>query len=198
MWTLALRPMKRVVMLRYSSKNIPSNSLKRYDDRPSAVQRRRRLRKRQFKTEFTRIRFCLKADIFFSGFAYCPHVSGENSHRKWIFSKNALQSGDFWKRQLFIYAWTDENGGFRIRWCHVLLAWRMLREGCYHIYIVVAFSWGQAKKIRIRYVRMRIFFKRWKNSPFSKISGYVWPGPKCDLLVLLQTYLFYFFQVVKC
>ena len=34
---------------------------------PSAVQRRRRLRKRQFKTEFTRIRFCLKADIFFSG-----------------------------------------------------------------------------------------------------------------------------------
>ena len=36
----------------------------------SAVQRRRRLRKRQFKAESTRIRFCLKADIFFSGIAY--------------------------------------------------------------------------------------------------------------------------------
>ena len=87
--------MKRVVMLRYSLKNIPCNSLKRYDDGPSAVQRRRRLGKRQFKAESTRIRFCLKADIFFSGFAYCTHVSGENSHRKWIFTKNALQSGDF-------------------------------------------------------------------------------------------------------
>ena len=125
---------------------------------PSAVQRRRWLPKRQFKAESTRICFCLKADIFSSGFAYCPHASGENSHRKWIFSKNALQSGDFWKRRLFIYEWTDENRGFRIRWCHILLAWRMLRKWRYRIYIVVAFSWGQAKTIRIRYVRMRIFF----------------------------------------
>ena len=158
LWTLALRHMKRVVMLRYSLKTIPCNGLKRYDDRPSAVQRRRWLRKCQFKAESTSICFCLQADIFSSGFAYCPHASGENSHRKWIFSKNALQSGDFWKRRLFIYEWTDENGGFRIRWCHILLAWRMLRKWCYRIYIVVAFSWGQAKTIRIRYVRMRIFF----------------------------------------
>ena len=32
--------------------------------------------------------------------------------------KNALQSGDFWKRRLFVYVWKDENGQFRIRWCH--------------------------------------------------------------------------------
>ena len=136
---------------------------------PSAVQRRRWLPKRQFKAESTCICFCLKADIFSSGFAYCPHASGENSHRKWIFSKNALQSGDFWKRRLFIYEWTDENGGFRIRWCHILLAWRMLRKWRYRIYIVVAFSWGQAKTIRIRYVRMRIFFFNGeKNLRFQK------------------------------
>ena len=23
---------------------------------------------------------------------------------------------DFWKRRLFVYVWTDENGGFRIQW----------------------------------------------------------------------------------
>ena len=34
LWTLALRHMKRVVMLRYSLKTIPCNGLKRYDDRP--------------------------------------------------------------------------------------------------------------------------------------------------------------------
>ena len=32
--------------------------------------------------------------------------------------KNALRSGDFRKRRLLISVWTDENGGFRIRWCH--------------------------------------------------------------------------------
>ena len=35
----------------------------------------------------TRIRFCLKTEIFSFDFAYCPHVSGENDHRKRIISK---------------------------------------------------------------------------------------------------------------
>ena len=35
----------------------------------------------------TRIRFCLKTEIFSFDFAYCPHVCGENDHRKRIFSK---------------------------------------------------------------------------------------------------------------
>ena len=169
--------MKRVVMLRYNLQTIPCNSLKRYDDRPSAVQQRRRLRKRQFKAESTRIHFCLKADIFFSGFASCPHVFG------FSFTCGGTKTEDF--------EYDDVVH-------HMLLTWRMLRKGCYRIYIVLAFSCGRAKTIRIRYVRMRFFFKRRKTSPFSKISGYVWPGPKCDYLALLQTYLFYFFQVVKC
>ena len=33
---------------------------------------------------------------------------------------NALQCGDFWKRLFIVFVWTDENGGFRIRWCHTL------------------------------------------------------------------------------
>ena len=32
--------------------------------------------------------------------------------------KNALKSGDFWKRRFLVYVWTDENGDFRKRWCH--------------------------------------------------------------------------------
>ena len=39
----------------------------------------------------TRIRFWLKTEIFSFGLAYCPHVSGENDHRKrspeWKFLK---------------------------------------------------------------------------------------------------------------
>ena len=45
------------------------------------------------------IHFCLKTEIFFSGLAYCPHVFSETGHQKRIFSKNALQSEDFWKRR---------------------------------------------------------------------------------------------------
>ena len=69
------------------------------------------------KAPSTRIRFCLKTSMFFSGLAYRAHTSDENDRLKRIF-KNALQSGDFLKRRLFVYVWTNENGGFRIR-CHV-------------------------------------------------------------------------------
>ena len=48
------------------------------------------------------------------------------------------------------------------------------------IYIILAFSCGRAKTIRIRYVWMRIFLKTEKYT-FSKISGYVWTGPKYNL-----------------
>ena len=60
---------------------------------------------------------------------------------------NALQSGDFWKRRLLIFVWTDQNGGFRIRWCqisYILLALCMFRKRWY------AFSFGRTKTIRIR------------------------------------------------
>ena len=74
--------------------------------------------------------------------------------------KNALQSEDFWKRLLFVYVWTDENGGFRIQLYddvihpinHIPLAWRMLHKGCHRISIVLAFLCGRV-----------FFWKRRKN-----------------------------------
>ena len=32
--------------------------------------------------------------------------------------ENGRQSGVFWKRRFILFVWTEENGGFRIRWCH--------------------------------------------------------------------------------
>ena len=48
----------------------------------------------------------------------------------------SCESGDFQKRRTFVYLWTDENGGFLIRhdvMHHILIAPRMLCEGCYRI-----------------------------------------------------------------
>ena len=54
----------------------------------------------------------LKTEIFFSVLAFRPFF------RKAQVFKNGPQSGDFWKRLPFVNVWTDENRGFRIRWCH--------------------------------------------------------------------------------
>ena len=91
----------------------------------------------------------LKTEIFFSGFAYRPHVfgGGKRSPKTHLF-KNAIQSGDFWIRKRRL----------PIRWCHISFItstthalWRMLSY--FHC---LAFSFGRV--IRIRYVWMRIFF----------------------------------------
>lgn len=43
---------------------------------------------------------CLKMESIFSSFSYCPHVSGWKRSPKTQFFKNALQSGQLWKRRL--------------------------------------------------------------------------------------------------
>ena len=67
----------------------------------------------------------LKTLIFFCISVFHSHING---HQKCGFFKNGPDSGDFWKCQLLVYAWKDENRGFWIRWCHtsLLLALRML------------------------------------------------------------------------
>ena len=50
----------------------------------------------------TRIRFCLKTEIFSFGLAYCPHVSGENDHRKRIFSKT-LSREEIFENACFLF-----------------------------------------------------------------------------------------------
>ena len=52
-----------------------------------------------------RIRFYSKKEIYFSGLAFCPHVSGENGHRKRIFSKKLSERRYF--KMLFCCARTD-------------------------------------------------------------------------------------------
>ena len=74
---------------------------------------------------------------------------------------NALQSEEFSKRWLLVYVWTDddENGSFRIWWCHTLLTLRMLCEGCYLISI------GRAKRFKYTTCGGVYFWKRRKTSP---------------------------------
>ena len=62
---------------------------------------------------------------------------------------------------------------------HILIAWRMLRKGCYGNSNVLAFSIVErTKTIRISVPRVDANFLFFENGekkfPFSKISGYVW------------------------
>ena len=102
-----------------------------------------------------------------------PQLFGENGHRKWRFLKTPAfcLHVDGRKRRFSKY---DDV----IR--HILLAQRMLLKACYRIYIILTFSCVWAKTIQIRYVWMFIFLKT-EKSPFSKIPGYVWTGPKYNM-----------------
>ena len=73
-------------------------------------------------------------------------------------------------------------------------AW--LYTGRYHITFVFSLTCGRAKTIRIPYVwtgendsnTLRVdanFFKNGEKPPFSKISAYVWTGPKsyCNIFI---------------
>ena len=79
----------------------------------------------------------------------------------------SCESGDFQKRRTFVYLWTDENGGFLIRhdvMHHILIAPRMLCEGCYRISSVL--DWRK----RFEYATCgRVFFRKrkGKKSPVS-------------------------------
>ena len=57
--------------------------------------------------------------------------------------------------------WTDENVGFRIRWCNTSFTTIITRAlwGMFSYFHCLAFSYGRAKTIRIRYVWTRLFLK---------------------------------------
>ena len=62
----------------------------------------------------------------------------------------------------------------------------MLCKGCYPNSIVLSYSCGQAKYIRICYVwRVYFFESGGKNSPFSRISGYILAGTKVTIALHL-------------
>ena len=87
--------------------------------------------------------YVLETEIFFSISASHSHI---NRHQKCGFFKNGPHSGDFWKCQLLVYVWKDENRGFWIRWswCHtsLLLALHMLLCSVLSVFICT----GQNKK----------------------------------------------------
>ena len=140
-------------------------------------------------------RFCLKTHFFSSDFAYRPLVFGENDHRVTYLFKNALQSEDFWKRWPLVYVWTDENAGFRIRWRNAPFTASMTHalQGMLSYFHCLAFSYGRAKTIRIRYVWTRIFLKTEENIsvcnlPRCRIKGPLLAGYGRINLYTIETF----------
>ena len=70
----------------------------------------------------TRIRFCLKTEIFSFGLAYCPYVSGENDHRKRIFSKT-LSREEIFENACFLFTcgWTKTKVFDHTSYIHLIL-----------------------------------------------------------------------------
>ena len=76
--------------------------------------------------------------------------------------KTINENGTFRKRCFHVYVWTDENVGFRIRWCNTSFTTIITHTlwGMLSYFHCSAFSHGRAKTIRIRYVWTRFFGKR--------------------------------------
>ena len=138
----------------------------------------------------TRIPFCLKTDFFFSSLAYRRHVSGKNGHRKRIFSKTLSRVEIFWKRRLFVYMWTDVNGGFRIRWCYTSKIHHFKYISMTHAQSGMpsyfdrfrVFVWTCENDSNTPRVDAHLFENGKKKSPLSKISGYAWTGISDDYI----------------
>ena len=134
-----------------------------------------------------------KTDILFPSLAYHQHVSGKNGHPKRIFSKtlsrveifeNAGFSFTFGRTKPEVFEYDDVIH-------HILLAWRMYRKWCYRISIVLAFSFGRAKKdantLRVGrifilfYVIWFLFWKRRKKISVFKNIRIPWKGAETAL-----------------
>ena len=114
----------------------------------------------------TQISYTFRPHRYVSGFVYrfFSHVLVKMV--TWThFFKNATHSGDSLKRWLLLYVYTDENGDFWTRWCHtsyIPLAIRFLQGVWAMLPYFHRFSVcmeGQVKRIGIRYLWTRIFFK---------------------------------------
>ena len=132
--------------------------------------------------------FLFENGDFFSRLAYRPHLSGENGHRKHIYSKTF--SIDFFENAGHSFT----NEGFRIRWCNTSFTTSITHAlwGILSYFQCLAFTYGRAKTIRTRYVWTRIFLENErKKISFSKISGYLWTGPACLISARERLNIFY-------
>ena len=99
-------------------------------------------------------------DFFLRFSLSSTRINGVFWHQKRRFPKKGLYSGDFWKRRLLVYLWTDENRGFGYdnEIHHILLELRMLCRGCYPFIV-------QSRPQSLRY------FCQWSSSLFKRIAS---------------------------
>ena len=88
-------------------------------------------------------------EIFISSLVFPPQLTDENGYRKHNFSKTHFRVKSFENARFFTCGRTKTEV-IGIRWCHTSgadlcrrhIASRMLRKGCYRIFIIVAFLFG--------------------------------------------------------
>ena len=109
--------------------------------------------------------------------------------------KNVLQSEKFFENAgPLVYVSMDENEGFPIRWCNASFTTSITHAlwGMLSYFQCLAFSYGQAKTIRIHHVWRRIFLENGlEKISFSKISGYLWTEPASLISAKERLYIFY-------
>ena len=147
-----------------------------------------------FTAPSKRMRFCLKTEIFF-------HIDLPSTRTRWKWSpkthlfKNFLHSEDFFENAgPLVYVSMDENEGFPIRWCNTSFTTSITHAlwGMLSYFQCLAFSYGQAKTIRIRHVWTRIFLENGgEKISFSKISGYLWTEPASLIFAKERLNIFY-------
>ena len=105
--------------------------------------------------------------IFFLRFGLLSKRTRWNQSTKKHLFKNAFQRGDFENAGFLRLSRRTKTEVFEYDVIHHYDTF--LNKACYRISIALAFSWGRAKTIRIRYVWMGIFLKRKKKSVFKNI-----------------------------
>ena len=93
-----------------------------------------------------------------------------------------------------VYVSMDENEGFPIRWCNTSFTTSITHAlwGMLSYFQCLAFSYGQAKTIRIRHLWTRIFLENGgEKISFSKISGYLWTEPASLISAKERLNIFY-------
>ena len=93
-----------------------------------------------------------------------------------------------------VYVSMDENECFSIRWCNTSFTTSITHAlwGMLSYFQCLAFSYGQAKTIRIRHLWTRIFLENGgEKISFSKISGYLWTEPASLISAKERLNIFY-------
>ena len=117
-----------------------------------------------------RIHFWLKTDIFFSGLAYRPCISGKNGHRKCIFSETLSREEIFEKPAFYLHV-----DGWKQRFLNTMISSQHDAWSVRDVFV----SRSENYSNMLLCVDAHFNSENREKSPFSKISRYRWTGPKC-------------------